>query len=192
MSSVVVSDTFSHVPSVSRCCSPPPFYRIMTLTNKGGNPAKQLDSSHENEEVPSYEEATSQQNQGSSSDVPNVNMYPFPSLGTQRGGYGQSPYQSDGTLRIVIQQAPVPHVSRSSQAFLLPLPATTERRGPRAGRRFCYALFWALILYCIFTMATGMVIGHLENKRGTNSPPTGGPPGWHHHHDDVSRPGESK
>ncbi|UZJ56776.1 hypothetical protein CBS101457_006096 [Exobasidium rhododendri] len=98
-----------------------------------------------------------------------ANSYPFPSAPRQQG-YGQSPYQPDGTLRIAIVQ---------SDGQVLPLHATAVRRGPRAGRRFLLALFWAVTLYIILGALMGMII---EMADQSNQPTT--PPGWKHHHSD--------
>jgi hypothetical protein len=149
----------------------------------------------EQEQVPSYQEATSSSTTSEPSNaaapsstsstgkpatasaddtaapaaVPSQqsSMYPFPSRTTQPG-YGQSPYQSSGTVPIVIGQGD----------NLLPLHATEARRGPRAGRRFLTALFWALVLYMILGAVTGTLV---QMQERAHQPKT--PPGWHHHHD---------
>lgn len=149
------------------------------------------------EQVPSYEEATSsrppqpsnvQHNSIAKGAHPNVSstqnsqrLYPFPSLGTEREGYGQSPYQSDGTLRIPIG----PTTALNANNPNLPFPGLQSRRGPRAGRRFCVALFWAVILYmCIVSIYVGLDGNQIDRPNHPHPPPKGGPPGWHHHHGD--------
>lgn len=158
------------------------------------------------EQVPTYEEATSSrppqpsnvpQNgmaKGSAQSIPShqantsasnetQRLYPFPSLGTERDGYGQSPYQPDGTLRIPIGSTSM----NASGDPNLPFPASQSRRGPRAGRRFCAAFFWAVILYmCIISIYVGIDGNHIDHPTHPHPPhpPKGGPPGWHHHHGD--------
>lgn len=160
------------------------------------------------EEVPSYEEATNsrppqaqvQNNNGkgnpssspsqsdnATTDHHSQRLYPFPSLGTEREGYGQSPYQPDGTLRIPIGSST--NVTNVNGDPLLPFPGSQSRRGPRAGRRFCVAFFWAVILYmCIVSIYVGLDGNHIHSP-DTHPPTKGGPPGWHHHHghNDESR-----
>lgn len=147
------------------------------------------------ESIPTYEEATGATlnpsvaaSSSSSAGVVQANTsahgqrtYPFPSLGSQNEGYGQSPYQSDGTLRIVIAHAP-----QTDGTTLLPLHATPlqQRRGPRAGRRFCASFFWALVLYIIMGTVLGIVLDLDDDTMPPRKRPTGGPPGWHHHHGD--------
>lgn len=95
-----------------------------------------------------------------------TNLYPFPSLPSQHG-YGQTPYPSDGTVRIAIVQG----------QGLLPLHATSIRQGPSAGKRFLLAFCWALLLYMIMASITGAIVGEVERS---HQPKT--PPGWKHHH----------
>lgn len=175
----------------------------MTLTpdsKMGGavkDPFTTTNAGPSQESVPSYEEATTGGSTATTSppaqkpaSTPNqtngaTQLYPFPSLGTANAGYGQSPYQSDGTLRIAISPA-ASHGNAGPDGPLLPLPGSQARRGPRAGRRFCVAFFWAIVLYIILGIVTGAIIdmdNEARHKPTKPSPPSGGPPGWHHHHD---------
>lgn len=106
--------------------------------------------------------ASSQQNA-----LTQVNLYPFPSMPIQPG-YGQSPYQIDGTTRIAI-------IASDGQS--LPLHATGITPGPPAGKRFLTAFFWAILLYMILGAIMGTAMQMEENA---HQPKT--PPGWHHHH----------
>lgn len=176
------------------------YTHIMTV--KGDDARKDAvtrgSGAEEQEQVPSYQEAvagtssaTSQQASNAaapsstgkvataSADTPappaaaqpqQSNMYPFPSQSTQPG-YGQSPYQPSGSVPPVIVQGDT----------LLPLHATEARRGPRAGRRFFIALFWALVLYMILGAVTGTLV---QMQERAHQPKT--PPGWHHHHEGTT------
>lgn len=170
-------------------------------TKTGKAPSPQEGTSQDGERVPTYEEATTGQSAAAAPSVApppppsqqqkhTSSVYPFPSLGTERDEYGQSPYQRDGTLRVAIARpGEVAGAAGGSNAPLLPVPVSSlqqphpARRGPRAGRRFCAALFWAVVLYCLLTLATSALVEYIDDNNGPRKhPPTGGPPGWHHHH----------
>lgn len=181
---------------------------VNSTTKSSVTSSSESSASHDGtvEQVPSYEEATSSRppqpsnsglqynsiakgappaipsNQANTSSVnDSQRLYPFPSLGTEREGYGQSPYQPDGTLRIPIGST---SLNQSGEPNL-PSPASQSRRGPRAGRRFCTAFFWAVILYmCIVSIYVGLDGNHIDRPTHPHPPSKGGPPGWHHHHGD--------
>ena len=171
---------------LSTLLHPAPLPHSPNMTVQGSSDQKAdivAKTQDEAEQVPTYQEAVA----GSSSSAPAPanagagvtegkgggsaavlgSTYPFPSASTQPN-YGQSPYQANGTARIVIVQG---------GAQGLPFPATAVQRGPRAGRRFLIAFFWAIVLYLILGLVMGTV---MEMEEGAHHPRT--PPGWKHHH----------
>ncbi|EPQ26651.1 uncharacterized protein PFL1_06910 [Pseudozyma flocculosa PF-1] len=131
-------------------------------------PSSSTDESAIDDPVPSYETALQQGAGGghlaaapatagpssSSSSSPSPSG-PHPAHA--RYAYGNDPYTSSGTARILIIPAAAAPPPPGHATHLLPAPASTERRGPRAGPRFCKALLYAFLIYILAGLITGAI-----------------------------------